>query len=116
MAGAIEPVGHGQAVSTGDAAGLVTADGDEPTDEEKQSLRKVADKAAVGCLPRLHHRALRAVHVLWSLRALSELHQRPSGGSLPGAIGLGQSGATGEHSLHYLGAHLWSVAGLTCPS
>ncbi|KKY35748.1 putative peptide transporter ptr2-a [Diaporthe ampelina] len=72
MAGAIEPVGHGQAVSTGDAAGLVTADGDEPTDEEKQNLRKVADKAA-----------------------------RPSGGSLPGAIGLGQSGATVSWKVFY---------------
>lgn len=105
MAGGIEPVAKSQAVSTGDAASFVTADGDEPTDEEKQNLRKVPDKlpwaAFLVCIIELCER--------FTYYGLSGPFQNyisnPQGGSLPGAIGMGQSGATGGHSLHHLCTH-----------
>lgn len=106
MAGGIEPVGHDNGLSSGDAASFVTADGDEPSDEEKQTLRRVADKlpwaAFLVCIIELCER--------FTYYGLSGPFQNYIENSyhdaLPGAIGLGQSGATGEFALHCRVAHL----------
>ncbi|KAJ0119510.1 POT family protein [Diaporthe amygdali] len=95
MAGGIEPVDQDHAGSTGDAASLVTADGDEPTDEEKQTLRKVSDKlpwsAFLVCVVELCER-----FTYYGLSGPFQNYIENSyGGGLPGAIGLGQTGATG---------------------
>lgn len=99
MAGGIEPVDQDHAGSTGDAASLVTADGDEPTDEEKQTLRKVSDKlpwsAFLVCVVELCER-----FTYYGLSGPFQNYIENSyGGGLPGAIGLGQTGATGEQFL-----------------
>lgn len=102
MAGGIQPVGQ-QGVSNADAAslGVVTPDGDEPTDEEKETLRKVADKlpwaAFLVCIIELCER-----FTYYGLSGPFQNYiQRGYHDDLPGAIGLGQSGATGEQSLLY---------------
>ncbi|KAI3393743.1 hypothetical protein diail_3744 [Diaporthe ilicicola] len=93
MAGGIEPVTDGKVIS-GDVA-IMTADGDEPTDEEKQTLRKVSDKlpwsAFLVCVVELCER-----FTYYGLSGPFQNYIENSyGGSLPGAIGLGQTGATG---------------------
>lgn len=98
MAGGIEPVGHVNGVSNGDAASFVTADGDEPSDDEKQNLRRVADKlpwaAFLVCIIELCER-----FTYYGLAGPFQNYIENSyHDSLPGAIGLGQSGATGEQS------------------
>ena len=100
MAGGIEPVGHVQGEDSGDAASFVTADGDEPTWEEKQNLRKVADKlpwaAFLVCIIELCER-----FTYYGLSGPFQNYIENSyHDSLPGAIGLGQSGATGEQCFH----------------
>lgn len=95
MAGGIEPVDQPRG-SSGDAASLMTADGDEPTDEEKQNLRKVADKlpwaAFLVCIIELCER-----FTYYGLSGPFQNYiERGYHDALPGAIGLGQSGATGE--------------------
>lgn len=104
MAGGIEPVGKEQGLSSGDAASFVTADGDEPSDEEKQNLRKVADKlpwaAFLVCIIELCER-----FTYYGLSGPFQNYiENSRNDALPGAIGLGQSGATGEQPLHHPGA------------
>lgn len=101
MAGGIEPVGHDQVVSTGDAASFVTADGDEPTEEEKKNLRMVADKlpwaAFLVCIIELCER-----FTYYGLSGPFQNYiERGYHDALPGAIGMGQTGATGEQSLYH---------------
>lgn len=92
MAGGIEPKkpDHEVEVSRSD-----TPDGGEPTDEEKQTLRKVADKlpwsAFLVCVIELCER-----FTYYGLSGPFQNYIENSyGGTLPGAIGLGQTGATG---------------------
>ncbi|ROW03619.1 hypothetical protein VPNG_07179 [Cytospora leucostoma] len=92
MAGGIEPkkLDHSVEVSR-----LDTPDGGEPTDEEKQTLRKVADKlpwsAFLVCVIELCER-----FTYYGLSGPFQNYIENSyGGTLPGAIGLGQTGATG---------------------
>lgn len=75
---------------------VTTADGDEPTDEEKHSLRKVSDKlpwsAFLVCVVELCER-----FTYYGLSGPFQNYiENPAGGSLPGAIGMGQTAATGE--------------------
>jgi proton-dependent oligopeptide transporter, POT family len=99
MAGGIEPVAHFNGAANGDAASFVTADGDEPSDEDKQTLRRVADKlpwaAFLVCIIELCER-----FTYYGLSGPFQNYiQNSYHGSLPGAIGLGQTGATGEQTL-----------------
>lgn len=101
MAGGIEPVGHEQGLSRGDAASFTTADGDEPSDEEKQNLRMVADKlpwaAFLVCIIELCER-----FTYYGLSGPFQNYiENSRNDALPGAIGLGQSGATGEQPLYH---------------
>ncbi|KUI73365.1 Peptide transporter PTR2 [Cytospora mali] len=92
MAGGIEPV---TSAHPSEAVGSVTPDGGEPTDEEKQKLRKVSDKlpwsAFLVCVIELCER-----FTYYGLSGPFQNYIENSyGGSLPGAIGMGQTGATG---------------------
>lgn len=95
MAGGIEPTKPDYAhESFGEIASL-SPDGDEPTDEEKRTLRKVSDKlpwsAFIVCVVELCER-----FTYYGLSGPFQNYIENSyGGNLPGAIGLGQTGATG---------------------
>lgn len=89
MAGGIQPYA-GSAL-----ASVRTADGDEPTEEEKRTLRKVSDKlpwsAFLVCAVELCER-----FTYYGLSGPFQNYiENPAGGSLPGAIGMGQTAATG---------------------
>lgn len=91
--------GGPQPTSSTEVARVSTADGDEPTDEEKQTLRKVSDKlpwsAFIVCVVELCER-----FTYYGLSGPFQNYiENPVGGSLPGAIGMGQTAATGESSL-----------------
>lgn len=82
--------------SPDDLSRAPTADGDEPTEEEMQSLRKVSDKlpwaAFIVCVVELCER-----FTYYGLSGPFQNYISNSyGGSLPGALGKGQSAATGE--------------------
>ncbi|KAH8763579.1 di/tri peptide transporter 2 [Diaporthe sp. PMI_573] len=111
MAGGIEPVGHVNGVSNGDAASFVTADGDEPSDDEKQNLRRVADKlpwaAFLVCIIELCER-----FTYYGLAGPFQNYIENSyHDSLPGAIGLGQSGATGLTNFFQFWCYVTPVLG-----
>lgn len=94
MAGGIEPITAEQPMEV--ASGFDTPDGGEPTEEEKQKLRKVADKlpwsAFLVCIIELCER-----FTYYGLSGPFQNYIENSyGGSLPGAIGMGQTGATGK--------------------
>lgn len=93
MAGGIEPIVPEQKT---EIVGTITADGDEPTEEEKQILRKVSDKlpwsAFIVCVVELCER-----FTYYGLSGPFQNYIENSyGGSLPGALGMGQTAATGE--------------------
>lgn len=95
MAGGIEPV-HPE-VKAG-AVGTITADGDSPTEEEKQTLRKVSDtlpwSAFIICIVELCER-----FTYYGLSGpVQNYVENDYGGSLPGALGMGQTAATGKSS------------------
>lgn len=108
MAGGIEPVAP--EVNTG-VVGIVTADGEEPTEEEKQTLRKVSDKlpwaAFIVCIVELSERA-----AYYGLSGPFQNYMANEyGGSLPGALGLGQSGATGLNDFFQFWCYVTPVIG-----
>lgn len=93
MAGGVQPA---SAEHSREITRLETPDGGEPTDEEKRTLRKVADKlpwsAFLVCVIELCER-----FTYYGLSGPFQNYIENSyGGSLPGAIGLGQTGATGK--------------------
>lgn len=105
MAGGIEPVPA--EVQPELLGAIVTADGEEPTDEEKASLRKVADKlpwsAFIVCIVELCER-----FTYYGLSGPFQNYIENSyGGSLPGALGMGQTAATG--GFFFLQAPLSSI-------
>ncbi|KAF3770757.1 hypothetical protein M406DRAFT_77536 [Cryphonectria parasitica EP155] len=72
-----------------------TADGDEPTDEERRTLRKVSDKlpwsAFLVCVVELCER-----FTYYGLSGPFQNYiENKYGGTLPGALGMGQTAATG---------------------
>lgn len=82
-----------------DIARYPTADGDEPTDEENQTLRKVSDKlpwaAFIVCVVELCER-----FTYYGLSGPFQNYiENGYGGSLPGALGMGQTAATGTLDL-----------------
>lgn len=88
MAGGVQP--------SAELSRVETDDGDEPTEEERQMLRKVSDKlpwsAFVVCVVELCER-----FTYYGLSGPFQNYiENKYGGSLPGAIGMGQTGATGE--------------------
>jgi hypothetical protein len=95
MAGGVEPPKpeypheeHGEIAS-------LSNDGDEPTEEERRTLRKVSDKlpwaAFIICIIELCER-----FTYYGLSGPFQNYIENSyGGRVPGAIGLGQTGATG---------------------
>lgn len=96
MAGGIEPIVP--EVKAG-AVGAITADGQEPTDEEKATLRKVSDQlpwaAFIISVVELGERS-----AFYGLSGVFQNYIENSyGGSLPGALGMGQTAATGESCL-----------------
>lgn len=79
-----------------EVARVSTSDGDEPSDEEKHTLRRVSDKlpwaAFLVCIVELCER-----FTYYGLSGPFQNYiENPVGGSLPGALGMGQSAATGE--------------------
>lgn len=98
MAGGIEPIPAEQPIEV--APGFETPDGGEPTEEEKHKLRKIADKlpwsAFLVCVIELCER-----FTYYGLSGPFQNYIENAYGdkSLPGAIGLGQTGATGKPPL-----------------
>ena len=93
MAGGIEPVKNKGSI---ELARVMTPDGCEPSEEEKHTLRKVADRlpwsAFLVCVIELCER-----FTYYGLSGPFQNYiENNYGGSLPGAIGLGQTGATGK--------------------
>lgn len=93
MAGGYQP--NVPSSTDGASLGTATPDGEEPTEEEKKSLRKVADHLPwaifIVCIVELCER-----FTYYGLSGPFQNYiENKYGGSLPGAIGLGQTGATG---------------------
>lgn len=100
MAGGSEPVGYDfkpDYVVTAEAQTFDSPDGDEPTEEENRTLRKVADKlpwsafliAVVELCERFSYYGLSGPFQNYIQRSYHDNN------GIPGAIGLGQDGATG---------------------